>query len=75
VILKFVGMKPRSTRPATTGGSNPMAKVIDKGWSTSSDEIAQPSSILMGQNLRKNSEPASKPQKPPAPNSGKEHQG
>jgi hypothetical protein len=29
----------------------------------------------MGQNLRKNSEPASKPQKPPAPNSGKEHQG
>ena len=37
-----------------------MAKVIDHGWSTSSDEIPQPTSIIMGANLRKPSDEASK---------------
>lgn len=39
-----------------------MGKVIDRGWSKPSDEIAQPISIVMGKNLRQNSP---KPCKPP----------
>ena len=37
-----------------------MGKVTDHGWSTSSDEIPQPISILLGRNLRKNFDEASK---------------
>ena len=40
-----------------------MGKVTDHGWSTSSDEIPQPASILLGANLRKNSNEASKNQR------------
>jgi hypothetical protein len=41
-----------------------MGKLIIKGWSKPSDEIPQPTSIIMGANLRKNSEKLSKPKKP-----------
>ena len=37
-----------------------MGKVTHKGWSTSSDEIPQPISIVTGQNLRQNSQKPSK---------------
>jgi hypothetical protein len=40
-----------------------MGKVTHHGWSKPSDEIPQPTSILLGSNLRKNSEQASKPRK------------
>jgi hypothetical protein len=40
-----------------------MGKVTRLGWSKPSDEIPQPISILLGSNLRKNSDQASKPQK------------
>jgi hypothetical protein len=33
-----------------------MGKVTDHGWSSSSDEIPEPTSILLVNNLRKNSE-------------------
>jgi hypothetical protein len=33
-----------------------MGKVINHGWASSSDEIPQPISVVMGRNLRKNSE-------------------
>jgi hypothetical protein len=39
-----------------------MGTVTHKGWYTSSDEIPQPTSILIGRNLRSNSETPSKPQ-------------
>jgi hypothetical protein len=41
-----------------------MGKVTNHGWSTSSDEIPQPISVVMGRNLRKNSDGPSK-QAPP----------
>ena len=45
-----------------------MGKVTHHGWYSSSDEIPQPISILMGSNLRKASSKDSKPQKqPPKP--------
>jgi hypothetical protein len=44
-----------------------MGKATDHGWSTSSDEIAQPTSIVMGRNLRQNSPERSKPQKAEQP--------
>jgi hypothetical protein len=40
-----------------------MGKLTNHGWSTSSDEIPQPTSILLGANLRKNSNEISKKQK------------
>ena len=40
-----------------------MGKVTYLGSLTSSDEIPQPTSILLGRNLRKNSDEASKQQK------------
>jgi hypothetical protein len=40
-----------------------MGKVTHHGWYSSSDEIPEPTSILLGSNLRKNSDQASKPQK------------
>lgn len=40
-----------------------MGKVTYLGLLTSSDEIPQPTSILLGKNLRKNSDEASKQQK------------
>ncbi len=40
-----------------------MGKVTHLGWSSSSDEIPEPTSILLGKNLRKNSDQASKKQK------------
>jgi hypothetical protein len=40
-----------------------MAKHIRKGWSTSSDEIPQPISVVLGKNLRQNSRPQSPPPK------------
>ncbi len=39
-----------------------MGTVTHHGWRTSSDEIPQPTSIVMGKNLRSNS---GKPSKPP----------
>jgi len=39
-----------------------MGKVIHLGWSTSSDEIPEPISVLMGANLRKNFDETSKKQ-------------
>ena len=36
-----------------------MGKVTNLRWSTSSDEIQQPTSILLGRNLRKNSDEVS----------------
>ena len=41
-----------------------MGKFINHGWSSSSDEIPQPISIVMGRNLRKNSEQDTAKQKP-----------
>ena len=41
-----------------------MGKHTQLGWSKSSDEIPQPISILMGANLRKNSEEDIAKQKP-----------
>ena len=41
-----------------------MGKVTHHGWYSSSDEMPEPISILLGNNLRKSSEQASKPQKP-----------
>jgi hypothetical protein len=41
-----------------------MGTVTNHGWSTSPDEIPEPISILLGNNLRENSEQVSKPQKP-----------
>jgi hypothetical protein len=38
-------------------------RLINCGWSNSSDEIPQPTSILLGRNLRKNFDEASKQQK------------
>jgi hypothetical protein len=49
-----------------------MAKVIDHGWSKPSDQIAQPISIVMGKNLRKNSQEPSKPQKAEKPQQGRQ---
>jgi hypothetical protein len=43
-----------------TGRKIKMGKPINHGWSNSSDEIPQPTSILLGRNLRKNSDEASK---------------
>jgi hypothetical protein len=40
-----------------------MAKVINKGWYSSSDEIPQPISVVLGKNLRQNSKPQSPPPK------------
>ena len=40
-----------------------MGKVTYHGFYSSSDEIPEPTSILMGRNLRKNSEGPSKPPK------------
>ena len=42
-----------------------MGKVTFHGSSRSYDEIPQPTSILMGANLRSNSDAASNKQKPP----------
>jgi hypothetical protein len=47
----------------TIGRNRPMGNVTHHGWYKPSDEIPQPISILLGSNLRKNSEQASKPQK------------
>ncbi len=44
-----------------------MGKVTDHGWSTSSNEIAEPTSIVMGKNLRQNSPKPSKSQKAEKP--------
>ena len=41
-----------------------MGTFTNHGWSTSSDEIPQPTSILLGRKLRANSEQPSKQQKP-----------
>ena len=46
--------------PKITGRKIEMGKLINHGWSTSSDEIPQPISILMGRNLRRNSDETSK---------------
>ncbi len=40
-----------------------MGKVTHHGWYSSSDEIPEPTSILLGKNLRKNYDQASKKQK------------
>ncbi len=40
-----------------------MGKLIDLGWYSSSDAIPEPTSILLGKNLRQNSDQASKKQK------------
>ena len=40
-----------------------MGKVTHHGWYSSSDEIPEPTSILLGNNLRRNSDQASKKQK------------
>jgi hypothetical protein len=43
-----------------------MGKVTHRGWYSSSDQIPQPISILMGNNLRKDSdEELKKPKEPP----------
>jgi len=41
-----------------------MGKLINHGWSTSSDDIPQPISVIFGRNLRKNSEEDIAKQKP-----------
>jgi len=41
-----------------------MGKVTHHGWSRPDDEIPQPTSILLGRNLRVNSEQPSKQPKP-----------
>jgi hypothetical protein len=41
-----------------------MGKVTDNGWSKPSDQIAQPSSIIMGPHLRQNSDETLKPKQP-----------
>ena len=43
-----------------------MGKVTHLGWATSSDDIPQPVGIVMGRNLRSNSEDAPKPELPTA---------
>jgi hypothetical protein len=40
-----------------------MAKLIFEGWSKPGDVIPQPISVVLGRNLRKNSEPSSPPPK------------
>ena len=51
---------PPSAPPRTAHSLFLMAKVTHHGWSTSSDDIPQSNSILMGRNLRR-PEPASSP--------------
>jgi hypothetical protein len=48
-----------------------VAKHIQGGWSTSSDEIPEPISIVTGQNLRQNSEKYSKASKEKKARAGK----
>ena len=44
-----------------------MAKLINKGWSKPGDEIPQPIGIVLGSNLRRNTEPPeNKPVKQPS---------
>jgi hypothetical protein len=40
-----------------------MAKLIYKGWSKAGEEIPQPISIVLGNNLRQNSKPQAPPHK------------
>ena len=40
-----------------------MAKLIYKGWYKSGEEIPQPISVVLGNNLRQNSKPPSPPPK------------
>jgi hypothetical protein len=53
-----------------------MGTFTNLGWSTSSDEIPESISIVLGSNLRKNSDRVSKQQKPvqgkTAPQAGRE---
>jgi hypothetical protein len=41
-----------------------MGKVTHRGWYNSSDEIPEPTSVVLGRNLRGASEPVSKRPKP-----------
>ena len=56
--------EPKSPRHGTIGRNSLMGTFTNHGWSTSSDEIPQPTSILLGRKLRANSEQPSKQQKP-----------
>ena len=62
--MAATAVKPKSPRHGTIGRNSLMGTFTNHGWSTSSDEIPQPTSILLGRKLRANSEQPSKQQKP-----------
>ena len=56
-LFKILNVLQRQTE------GNWMGRLINHGWSRSQDEIPEPISILLGRNLRQNSERPSKPPK------------
>jgi hypothetical protein len=54
----------KSTKPASTRSRDKRQKLINRGWARPGDEIAQPVGIVLGGNLRQNTEPKIKQPSP-----------